>query len=282
MLSRQPSLFVILGVLLGLCSACKEESVVVNVGAPEGELRVSEAALEQFIFRSYVDLIGTAPSQQDLASWSSRLRENELSVESRQELFETLQQSAEWREAYALNLYQSAKVRFLENFPDAEIQRRFIGQGDADDDARLQALLDWQANYLNGTATYRDLERSCIYNLVYDQINMGSFNFVRASFDNLLWRYPTDAEYDAGFAMVERSQQATLFGMSASDKAGYVDLLTDSEEALQGIVIWQFDQLLARRPSAAETVEFASSIAATGNLLELQQLIMQTNEYAGF
>lgn len=250
--------------------------------APSNELRVSEAALEQFVFRSFVDLIGAAPTEAELARHTASLRENRLDTSARLALFEALQSSPDYREAYALNLYQAGKVRFLENFPDAEIARRFVGLGDAEDDARLEALLRWPDDYLAGAATYRDLERLCVHNLVYDEINMGAFNFVRATFDNLLWRYPSDAEYDAGFGMVERSEPATLFGASASDKAGYVDIVTASEEARQGIVIWQFDQLLARRPTAAETVDYVRALEQPDGLAALQRLIMQSDEYAGF
>lgn len=181
-----------------------------------------------------------------------------------------------------LNIYAAAKERFLENLDDAEIQRRFIGLGQADDDARLQNLLSWQADYQAGSSDIFDLQRLSIHNLVYDEINMGSFNMVRASFDNLLYRFPTDVEFNAGFSMIENGTEEQLFGFSGSDKDMYVDIMSDSQEALQGTVIWQYDQLLARRPTASETLSHLEDLRATGNVEVLQQTVMQMDEYAGF
>jgi len=243
--------------------------------------RVSDAALEQYIFRSYVDLLGEAPSEQDLADWSAQLRSADLTQNARIDFIEQLQ-TGDNRDRYVLNLYAATKERFLENVADAEIQRRFIGLGDSDDDMRLRSLLSWQSDYKTGTADILDIQRLAIHNLVYDEINMGSFNMVRASFDNLLWRYPTDAEFDAGFTMIENRVETQLFGFSGSDKDTYVQIVAESQEALQGTVIWQYDQLLARRPTAAETLSHLEQLRATGNVEALQQAVMQMDEYAGF
>jgi len=62
-------------------------------------------------------------------------------------------QSGNNRDRYVLNLYASAKERFLENLDDAEIQRRFIGLGTSEDDTRLQSILSWQADYKAGLAS---------------------------------------------------------------------------------------------------------------------------------
>ena len=250
-------------------------------GSVSQNSRVSDPALEQYIFRTYVDLLGEAPSEIDLASWSTQLRDGNLGDEVRIEMISSLQ-SGNNRDRYVLNLYASAKERFLENLDDAEIQRRFIGLGTSEDDTRLQSILSWQADYKAGLASILDLQRLSIHNLVYDEINMGSFNMVRASFDNLLWRYPTNVEFNAGFAMIENGSQELLFGFSGSDKTHYVDIISNSQEALQGTVVWQYDQLLARRPTASETLSHLEDLRATGNVEALQQAVMQTDEYAGF
>ena len=276
-------LLILLSFTALISSSCtKRENILVPVAAPEGESRISQAALEQFIFRAYIDLLGAAPTVADLAERSATPRADEISLDARRAFIEELQTSSDFRDAYALNLYLAAKARFLESFPDAEIQQRFIGLGSADDDSRLTSLLNWPTDYLAGQADLLELQRLSVFNLVYDEINMGSFNLVRATFDNLLWRYPTQAEFDAGFAMVESNQQRTLFGFSGSNKEEYIDIIASSEGALQGIVIWQYDQLLARRPTAAETLSHLDALRTTGNVLELQQAVMQTDEYAGF
>jgi len=263
-------------------AACSKETVIVDVAPPEGELRVSDARLEQYIFRSFVDLLGSAPSESEVVDWSQRLRSGDYSAEVRLELIETLQTDPGYRSAYANNLYQSAKERFIENLDDAELKRRFAEIGAPEQNMRIRQLLEWSEGVLTDTTNYLDLQRLCVFNGAYDQVNMGSFNFVRATFDNLLWRFPTDEEYEAGFDMVNDQEQATLFGKEADSKAGYIEIITASEEALQGTAIWQYQQLLARRPTAAETLAAVPALRSTRNVIDLQKVIMQSDEYAGF
>ncbi len=267
-------------VLAVLLLSCDTEEVVLN-GSVTQSSRISDAALEQYIFRSYVDVLGEAPIETDLETWAAELRAGKWSSEARVDFIRLLQNGDD-RNRYVLNVYASAKERFIENLDDAEIQRRFIGLGQSDDDARLQSLLSWQNDYQEGSADIIDLQRLCIHNLVYDEINMGSFNMVRASFDNLLYRFPTDVEFAAGFSMIENGSEEQLFGFSGSDKDMYVDIISNSQEALQGTIIWQYDQLLARRPTASETLSHLENLRSTGNVEVLQQMVMQTDEYAGF
>lgn len=278
MTPRFANILTILVVLL--LFSCKKEEVVLNGNVTQSS-RISDAALEQYIFRTYVDLLGEAPTETDLETWATELRAEELSIDARVNFIQSLQSGSD-RDRYVLNLYAAAKERFLENLDDAEIQRRFIGLGQPEDDTRLQGLLSWQADYKANNADIFDLQRLSIHNLVYDEINMGSFNMVRASFDNLLWRYPTNVEFNAGFSMIENGTEEQLFGFSGSDKETYVDIISESQEALQGTVIWQYDQLLARRPTASETLSHLEDLRATGNIEVLQQTVMQTDEYAGF
>ena len=92
-----------------------------------------------------------------------------------------------------------------------------------------------------------------VHNRVYDQVNMNTFNFVNASFENLLWRFPTDEEFDAGFGMVEFNTSTTLFGQPGQNKADYVSILSSSREMFEGNIIWVYRQLLARVPTTEET-----------------------------
>ena len=230
-----------------LLLACSEETVVATLEAPTEEA-ITQAAVEQFVFRVFVDLTGNAPSETELATWTGTLRAERFSEESREALAIALQTDATYRDAYVRTLYQSAKARFLEGLGDAEIRRRFVGLGSDEDDARLWRLLDWQGDYRAGNASLLDLQAFAVHNLVYDQINMNSFNFVRATFNDLFWRYPTDAEFAAGFDMVEHGAERQLFGFSGSSKTDYVDLIDSTDETLEGTVIWQYEQLLARRP----------------------------------
>ncbi len=47
---------------------------------------------------------------------------------------------------------------------------------------------------------------------IYDEINMNSANFINASFDDLYYRFPTLAEFDQAFPIIENNEAGQLFG----------------------------------------------------------------------
>jgi hypothetical protein len=117
---------------------------------------------------------------------------------------------------------------------------------------------------------------------VYDEINMNTFNFVNASFDNLFFRYPTQAEFYAGFNMVEYNQPATVLGQPGQNKDEYVEILINSREFYEGLIVWSYQILLAREPSTAETNELMIDLYQDHDLQKVQRSIMVTDEYAHF
>ena len=48
-----------------------------------------------------------------------------------------------------------------------------------------------------------EVTQRMLYNAVYDEINMNSFNFINATFDDLFFRFPTQAEFDDAYEVVE-------------------------------------------------------------------------------
>lgn len=119
-------------------------------------------------------------------------------------------------------------------------------------------------------------------NQVYDEINMGSFNFVRASFDNTLHRFPTESEFLEGFGMVEDGEFGTLLGQTSYGKQGFVEILTNSIECYQGWLIWTYRRMLQRDPSTEETSLLLQGLYQNGDITEIERHIMGGDEYAGF
>ena len=121
-----------------------------------------------------------------------------------------------------------------------------------------------------------------IDNGVYDYINMNTFNFVNASFDNYFWRYPTQEEFWAGFWMVENNEPQIIFQQSGSNKTDYIHILISTNEFLEGNIIWAYKLAVARDPSTQEVSNLIWSFAQDMDLKSVQRKIMITDEYAGF
>ena len=128
----------------------------------------------------------------------------------------------------------------------------------------------------------KDVFGILLYNAVYDRINMNSFNFLRASFNDLFSRLPTQSEFDKGYDMIEYDQSEVLFGIPGQSKGDYIDILVNSKEFYEGIIRWLYQTLLAREPSTTEVFTHMSTFYLDRDVQKLQKYILRTDEYANF
>lgn len=270
-----------------LCLECSKNTIIVSENTPPSINNVPSIKIENYVNRIFIDLIGREPLDQEMDEAVEALRTNELSIESRLTLIEQLQNSeikiegdTSYKRAYFRQLYIKAKIHLLEGAADATI-RGFSGdEGEAA--ARLKAVVEGRQELEEGIITINELFGRMVHNAVYDQINMNSFNFVNATFDNLFWRFPTNEEFRAGFDMVDSNTPATLLGKSGQSKADYVHILSNSREIFEGLIIWVYQQLLARRPTTEETATLLLDFIDSKDIRKVEQAVMITNEYANF
>ena len=147
---------------------------------------------------------------------------------------------------------------------------------------RLLLVLDSDEALESGAIDVREACGRMLWNTIYDQINMNSFNFVNATFDDLYQRFPTQAEFDVSYDIIEYNQPSLLFGMSANDKPSYIDAMVWNPEWDEGMVRWQFRSFLARDPSDAEVLEANADFLLNLQTADIQRYILQSDEYAGF
>ena len=269
---------------------CTDEVDILPGNEPPVVNNVSTLRIENYVNRVFVDLLGREPLDAELATETAVLRRAGLVPAAREALVVKLQTSTDfiegdtsYRRAHYQHLYNLTKIRCLEGIADATIRSEFLGAAtDPDAIARLEALLALRADWQAGVLTPHEALARTIHNDVYDRINMNTTNFVEASFDNLLWRFPTQSEFRAGFDMVEFNAPETLFGGTGSSKTDYVQLLTNDPEMSEGLLIWVYQLTLARRPTTTETAALLDEFHQNRDLERLYRAVLITDEYAGF
>lgn len=289
-----------------LSYGCKKDPDLVPDNDAPYYSEVSDLLIENYINRVYIDQIGREPFDSEMNAERIALKAADLSFEAREAMIIKLQTNQQYiagdisyKHAYYNRLYEQCKARFMEAASNAEIHETMgpIAGGILSDSlsgnweglaerysllAKLQAVLNSESEYMNGSIGISQMCGAMINNAVFDEINMNTFNFVNASFDNMFFRFPTNAEFLAGYDMVEYNQPSTLLGASGQNKDEFVNILANSREFYEGLIGWSYRLLLAREPSTAETNKLMIDLWTDHDLQKVQRQIMITDEYARF
>ena len=111
---------------------------------------------------------------------------------------------------------------------------------------------------------------------------MNTFNFINAAFDNLLFRYPTQYEFDEVYKIIEDNTAQIVLGGSVNNKGDFTHLICNTKEFYEGTIVWCYGTLLARNPTTEETAVLMETYFLDKDFQKMQRAIMKTDEYAHF
>ena len=296
--------FILITIMLYSCK--KDGEIISDNNAPYYD-GVPTVVIENYINRLFIDLIGREPLDAEMTEELAILKGADLSTSAREALIEKLQMDtnylpgdSSYKHAYYMRFYEMSKARLLEAVADHEIHSEFINRilsnvladslaGDSfgleinnQKVLLLKKVLDIPRDYRLDSIEIKDIYGRLLNNAVYDEINMNTFNFLRASFNDLFFRYPTQSEFDNGYSMIEYDQSEILFGVSGQNKGDFISILVNSKEFYEGMVKWLYQTLLAREPSTTEVVGHMQTFYVDHDVQKLQRNIMATDEYANF
>ena len=286
--------------------SCKRDpEIILDNEAPYyGE--IPTILLENYVNRLYIDLIGREPLDDEMLNDVQYLRDANVTIESRDSLIYKLQFDTAYVEgdssykfAYFHRTYEMLKVRLLEGASNAYISQDLGNwwNGYVNDSLNndllsankkllefniLNAVLESELDYYHGEIGINEVHRRMIYNSVYDKINMNTFNFINAAFDNLLYRYPTQFEFDQTYIMINDNTSQVVLGASGNNKQDFTNIICNSRSFYEGVIIWNYRTLLARDPSAQELDFLMQNLYMDHDMQWVQRRIMETDEYAHF
>jgi hypothetical protein len=291
-------LFCILGIFS--ISGCSPEPLVVDNNPVPPYEGVPTVLVDAYITRVFIDLIGREPLVIELENERAALRAGALSMDSRQELVTRLMGSdPEYLPLYDRKLTDDMAGRFLNGFSqeamEAQIETNLAMATQDSLQGNIIAYLYWtdealrmertkmaSAEYRANTINWREVSRRYCDNIFYDEINMNSFNFVNATFDDLFGRYPTEAEFEQAYAAVEFNAPSILFGTAISNASEYLQALVGNGEFDESAVRWWAERLLVRSITDAEMVSWKQTVGANVDIRALQALLITSDEYADF
>ena len=261
--------------------------------------------VQNYVNRLFIDLIGREPLDVEMDAEVKRLQDKSLDASSRISLIRKLQSDdaylpgdSSYKYAYYNRFYESCKVKLIEaasnqyingeisNYRSEAVKDSIAGDTASYNKNMLQVkilkeIIDCERQYRQDSIDIRVIFRRMMLNSIYDFINMNTFNFVNATFDDLFYRFPTQSEFTKAFAMVDGNPQK-IFGKNGQSKSEYVDILINTNEFYEGIIRWIYKSLLAREPNSYETFSAMQTFSVNLDIQALQVRVMQSDEYANF
>ena len=125
-----------------------------------------------------------------------------------------------------------------------------------------------------------EIHRRMVDNPVYDEINMGTENYIISMSQNFLHRYPTLAELENATAMVD-GEQSYCFGGNGDSKNDFNELFFSHHGYFEGQVTTNYNKLLYRNPNTNEASSLTSIYEQNKDFKELQKTILISNEFIG-
>jgi hypothetical protein len=311
---RMRKLFIILVFTISLFSCKKKTETVTftNNEIPDYS-GVPTLLVENYVNRLFIDLVGREPTNAEMDTEVAALESGGLSAASRSTLVDKLMSSSapidgdtSYAHAYAQKIYDDHKARFLDGIAENQVFEEYgLYYNISIQDSLVGNMLAYEVNrelamraldvikikeqFRNGQINVDEMCRRMCYNTMYDNLHMGTFNYVNATFDDLFYRYPTDVELDEAYDAVEGVPSegegdisGYLFGELFSTKKEYLNVLIGSQEFDEGFVRWCYLALLSREPNTGEVYSRLSSLTGAIDIKSLQKSILITDEYAGF
>jgi hypothetical protein len=300
---KQIQLLSLITIICCLFIACTKDEIIyqnehINVVIEDNEAPpysgITSIQIESYINRLYIDLLGREPTVSERMQARDYLKSNNLTATAREFVLNQLMATNEYHERFFT--IQSGELLNGINTQDINNAMAFytllynnattannilLMQFYQNEINRLTNLDQAISNYSIGQISINDFFASFINNPFFDDINMGSENFVIGSFEGLFKRLPTSAELAAGIQMVD-GFSAQLLQKDGSGKGDFIDIMTTTPEFYQGLTINIYRQLLARDPNSQEMNNGTLSLSANGDYQLLQKEVLKSDEYARF
>jgi hypothetical protein len=277
--------------IVTLIYSCKKSEIEqVPFNEPPPDHTISNVTIENYITRTYILTLGREPDSVEFSSAKVILTTSNLDSSSRQIFLNTVFSNHDFR----IHVYEENKNKLL-NFADTvefshwiylfnlflqDTSQQTLWPYFQYEKDRMVEMQNAYSDYVNDSIEVNELHRRLCNNYLYDQINMGSANFVISTFMQLINRNPTTAEQQAGVSMVE-GHNAILFLQSGSSKDDYLNIFTSSPNYYEGQVVFMYLKYLNRNPTTSEMSDGTLKYSSTNDYTAVQKDILSTDEFIG-
>ena len=284
MLSRICTSLILLSLLLASCA----RDNIVPVDKLPADSTITQIELENYINKTHIALLNRKPTQAELTQSLQQLDVDRYNRSIRDTYVLGIQDldRSKWA------IWQFLSDRILDGIDTTQVresadifQYRVDNSGTQNEKDYWQWLLDRTNNNLvalegwyNQDSTYNSLVGWMVRMPIYDEINMGTENFVVSIYQHYYHRYPTDHELTQASKMVDR-QWGLLYGVNGNSKADFLNIFLNQGEFQQGLIINAFESYLNRIPTTIESDKHHHHLNNGWDYLKLQRYLLTSSEF---
>ncbi|MEL6675771.1 MAG: hypothetical protein AAFR61_26425, partial [Bacteroidota bacterium] len=191
-------IYFLLCISLACFSACKPEVDIIpvpdNTAPPDRS--VPEVVKANYVNKCYITLLGRKATEAEFSAGMSLLSRDNALLSDRQAFLDGLLSKPD----YSQRQYDIARIEILNNLDTAEITFQIAIYAQLAqlpeyqpfldiiyaEIAKMQALKNIPADLEAGTLNRIDMHRRFVNNFFYDEINMGTQNFILGTFEYFL------------------------------------------------------------------------------------------------
>ena len=280
-------LFLFSVLIISSCTKIEDVIIVDNTLPPDNT--IENTTIETYINKLYISTIGREPIESEFTADFSILRDADVSQESREIVIDGILNKDE----YYNNLFKLECEHLLLGLDTADINLNiYVLTGLLDmaqglellyiEDAleRMLKLQEVLPGLVDGTISNMEMHKRMVNNNMYDEINMGTENFVISMFQSFMQRYPTTSELENGKLMVNDNNSSVFF-IPGNGKEDFINIFIESDEYFTGQTNILFNRYLFRDPTSEESINYSLDYINSQDYKLLQRRILSTNEFIG-
>lgn len=284
------SLLILLAIIAVVSSCTKPDPTIIEDNRPPYDGTLNPVLVENYVNKAYISLLGRKPDAQEEEAALQILFDGDLSQASREQMIDGITGDSDWTR----QLYDQQLAKLLGTADTSEIVNQifaidlllanpiyepFWPQLEAERIRWTELRRAWN-DLSNGTITAVGYHRRLVNNGAYDDINMGTENFVTSVFENFFFRYPTESELQQSSQMVD-GFSGLVFNEVGGTKDEFLNIFFGSQDYFEGQVRDYYLRYLFKEPETEFTASLASDYRNTLDLRTMQKAILTTDEYIG-
>jgi hypothetical protein len=268
----------------------KQEDKIITGNKPPPDKTLPTGLKANFINKSYIGLLGREPSEVEYSESIDTLNAGNFNESSRTSVISAILENEEFftrqfeiannEMLSGLDTFEVNDIIGTFNFLLTQPQYEPFYEQLQYELNRLEEYKDIPERFLNNQLTIQGMHRICANNYFFDQINMGSLNFVIATYQLFLLRNPTEFEKTEGVKIVD-GFTGVLFLQEANSKDDFLDVFLNSTDYAEGQVKQMFNRFLFRSPNTEESAFYTQMLKQNFDFKNLLVNILKSDEYAG-